>query len=158
MIACLVVGSGIQMPLTDLITTMKDGFGNIMRSLGFIIVLGTTLGVLLEYTGSTTVMAHFILKKVGVKNPGFAMSITGFIVGLPIFCDSAFIMLSGLNKSLSIGAGSMMISHVNDAYFWVITKFSGLNIKAMLRVYSIATALMGLVALGMVYILSLILS
>src|SRR6476660_6508182 len=99
-IACFVVGLGIQMPFANLITTMKEGFGNIMRSLGFIIVLGTTLGVLLEYTGSTKVMAEFILKKAGVKNAALAMSITGFIVGLPIFCDSGYVVLSGLNKSL----------------------------------------------------------
>jgi gluconate:H+ symporter, GntP family len=113
MIACIIVGWGIQMPFANLLVTMKDGFGNIMRSLGFIIVLGTTLGVLLEYTGSTTVMAHFILKKVGAKNAAFAMSITGFIVGLPIFCDSAFIMLSGLNKSLAKRTGiSIVIASV----------------------------------------------
>jgi GntP family gluconate:H+ symporter len=58
---------------------------------------------------------------------------------------------------LSMGAGSMMISHANDAYFWVIAKFSGLEMKPMLRVYSISTILMGLVSLTMVYLLSLFL-
>jgi GntP family gluconate:H+ symporter len=56
---------------------------------------------------------------------------------------------------LSMGAGSMMISHANDAYFWVISKFSGLEMKVMLKVYSLATVFMGLTALAMVYILSL---
>ena len=58
---------------------------------------------------------------------------------------------------LSMGAGSMMISHSNDAYFWVISKFSGLDMRTMLKVYSLATLLMGLVTLLMVYILSLLL-
>jgi GntP family gluconate:H+ symporter len=57
---------------------------------------------------------------------------------------------------LSMGAGSMMISHANDAYFWVITKFSSIEMKAMLKVYSVATILMGLITLLTVYILSLI--
>ena len=56
-----------------------------------------------------------------------------------------------------MGAGSMMISHVNDAYFWVITKFSGLEMKTMLKVYSVASVLMGLVSLLMIYLLSLVL-
>jgi GntP family gluconate:H+ symporter len=56
---------------------------------------------------------------------------------------------------LSMGAGSMMISHANDAYFWVISKFAGLNMKTMLKVYSIATILMGLITLFTVYLLSL---
>lgn len=55
---------------------------------------------------------------------------------------------------LAMGAGSMMVSHANDAYFWVIAKFSGLEMKTMLRVYSVATLLMGLTSILMVFILS----
>jgi GntP family gluconate:H+ symporter len=57
---------------------------------------------------------------------------------------------------LSMGARSMMISHANDAYLWVI-KFSSLEMKAMLKVYSVATIFMGLTTLLSVYILSLML-
>ncbi len=105
MIACFITGIGVQMPVADIIIAIKDGFGNIMRSLAFIIVLGTTLGVVLEHTGSTKVMAAFILKITGERNAALAMSITGFIVGLPVFCDSGFVVLSGLNKSLAKRTG-----------------------------------------------------
>lgn len=98
--ACLVVGLGGGTALGDVVGIMKDGFGNIMKSLGLIIVLGTTLGLLLEYTGSTTVMATALLKVLGKRYAAWAMGITGFIVGLPIFCDSGFIVLSGLNHSM----------------------------------------------------------
>ncbi len=101
LLASFVVGLGIQLPLNDVISTMKDGFGSIMKSIGLIIVLGTTLGVILEHTGSTKVMASYILKTVGEKYSALAMSITGFIVGMPIFCDSGFIVLSGLSNSLA---------------------------------------------------------
>jgi gluconate:H+ symporter, GntP family len=53
-----------------------------------------------------------------------------------------------------MGAGSMMVSHANDAYFWVIAKFSGLEMKTMLKVYSVATVLMGCTTICIVYILS----
>ncbi len=89
------------MPVDVVITTIKDGFGNIMKSLGLVIVLGTTLGVLLEYTGATQAMATYIMRKVGEKHSALAMALTGFVVGLPIFCDSGYIVLSGLNKSLA---------------------------------------------------------
>jgi len=101
LISCAVVGLGVGLSPDSVIATAKDGFGNIMKSLGFIIVLGTTLGVLLEHTGATKVMATYILKRTGERRASLAMSITGFIVGLPIFCDSGFIVLSGLNKSLA---------------------------------------------------------
>jgi GntP family gluconate:H+ symporter len=58
---------------------------------------------------------------------------------------------------LAMGAGSMMISHANDAYFWVIAKFSGIEMKTMLLVYSVSTLFMGLTTLAVVYILSIIL-
>ena len=109
LIACFVVGLGVQMPVTGINTIIKEGFGNIMRSLGLIIVLGTTLGILLEHTGSTRVMAAYILKKVGERHATLAMSITGFIVGLPIFCDSGYIVLSGLNQSLAKRTGVSIV-------------------------------------------------
>jgi gluconate:H+ symporter, GntP family len=115
-IASLVTGLGVQMPPADLINTIKDGFGNIMKSLGLIVVLGTALGLVLEHTGSTRIMANFILKIVGDRHAAFALSLTGFIVGLPIFCDSGYIVLSGLNKSLSGKTGiSIVITSVSLA-------------------------------------------
>jgi len=110
MIACFIVGLGVQMPVEEIVNTVKDGFGNIMKSLGFIIVLGTTLGILLEHTGSTKVMANFILKMVGEKNAALALSITGFIVGMPIFCDSGFIVLNGINKSVAKRANISIVT------------------------------------------------
>ena len=108
LIASFVVGLGAQLPVPDIINAIKDGFGSIMKSLGFIIVLGTALGVLLEHTGSTRVMAAFILRQVGERHAALAISITGFIVGLPIFCDSGYIVLSGLNRSLARRTGISM--------------------------------------------------
>lgn len=105
LLACFVTGLGVQMPMPNILAAVKDGFGNIMKSLGLIIVLGTTLGVLLHSTGSTRVMAEYILRKTGKRHAALAMSLTGFLVGLPIFCDSGYIVLSGLNKSMAKRTG-----------------------------------------------------
>ncbi|PWT73880.1 MAG: gluconate transporter [Bacteroidetes bacterium] len=110
LIACFVTGLGMQMNGTDIVVTIKDGFGNIMKSLGLIIVLGTTLGVLLEQSGSTKVMANYILSKTGDKNAALAMSLTGFFVGFPVFCDSGYIVLSGLIPPLAKRTGLPVIT------------------------------------------------
>ena len=116
LIACFLVGLGVQMPFANILSSIKEGFGHIMQSLGLIIVLGTTLGVLLEHSGCTKVMANSILKRTGEKNAPLAMSITGFIVGLPVFCDSGYIVLSGLNQSLAKRTGvSLVIMSVSLA-------------------------------------------
>jgi GntP family gluconate:H+ symporter len=120
LMASFVVGLGAQLPVPDIINAMKDGFGSIMKSLGFIIVLGAALGTLLEHTGSTRVMAAFILRKVGERHAALAISMTGFVVGLPMFCDSGYIVLSGLNSSLArrtgISVATMAVSLATGLY------------------------------------------
>jgi gluconate:H+ symporter, GntP family len=105
LLACFAVGLLIGMPLPEIIRVGKTGFGNIMRSLGIVIALGTTLGVLLEHTGSTRVMASFILRRIGDRRTPMAMNLTGYVVGLPLFCDSGYIVLSSLNESLARRTG-----------------------------------------------------
>lgn len=58
---------------------------------------------------------------------------------------------------LSMGAGSMVVSHANDAYFWVISRFSNLTTAAALKVYSAATLLMGLSVQIIIWLLNIIL-
>lgn len=119
-IACFVTGLGVQLPVAEILSLIKIGFGDVMSKLAIIIVLGTTIGVLLEKNGSTQVMAASILKFVGEKNSSLALSFTGFIVGLPIFCDSGYIVLNGINKSLikrtGIAAATMSISLASGLY------------------------------------------
>jgi gluconate:H+ symporter, GntP family len=108
LLACFITGFGLGLPVDRMITDIKNGFGNVMKSLGVIIVLGTALGTILEFNGSTGVMAAHILKKTGEKRAALAMSLTGLIVGLPIFCDSAYIVLNGINRPLSRKTGFTM--------------------------------------------------
>jgi len=56
---------------------------------------------------------------------------------------------------LAMGAGSMMISHANDSYFWVVTRFSGIEINTSLKVYSTATDVMGITVFLCVFVTSL---
>jgi len=101
LLSCLLVGLGVGLPLGSVVETMAKGFRHIVVALAPIIFLGIILGALLDLSGSTRVMAASILKKVGDGRAALAMNITGLIVGLPIFCDSGFIVLSGLNRSLA---------------------------------------------------------
>ncbi|HEV8506917.1 MAG TPA: GntP family permease [Chitinophagaceae bacterium] len=110
LIACFIVGLGVELPFALILTAIKEGFGRIMQSLGFIIVLGTTLGVLLEHSGSTRLMANYIIRQTGERRTSLAMSIAGFVVGLPVFCDSGYIVMSGLNQSLAKRTGISVVT------------------------------------------------
>jgi GntP family gluconate:H+ symporter len=100
LLAALGVGLLSGMPIENIAGILKAGFGHTMEKIGLLILFGTTLGVILEKTGATLSMANAILRIVKEKNAPAAISLTGFIIGLPIFCDSGFIILSGLNHSL----------------------------------------------------------
>ena len=89
------------LPADTIVKTIKDGFGSTMGSIGFLIILGAMIGITLDRTGGTISIANYILSKTGEKRSAMALGITGFITGLPIFCDSGFIILSGLAKSFS---------------------------------------------------------
>jgi GntP family gluconate:H+ symporter len=89
------------LPARTIVNTIQEGFGNTMASIGFLIILGAIIGIALDKTGGTLSIARFILSKTGESRSAQALGITGFITGLPIFCNSGFIVLSGLSKSLS---------------------------------------------------------
>jgi gluconate:H+ symporter, GntP family len=89
------------LPADTVVNTIKEGFGNTMASIGFLIIFGAMIGITLDRTGATISIANFIVSKTGEKRSAQALGITGFITGLPIFCDSGYIILSGLAKSFS---------------------------------------------------------
>ncbi|HEY8347374.1 MAG TPA: GntP family permease [Symbiobacteriaceae bacterium] len=104
------VGLAAGMPITDIAATINKGFGNLMINIGLVIVCGTVIGVFLEKSGAAVVMADTILKWVGEKRPALAMSIIGYIVSIPVFCDSGFVILSSLNKALSRRSGISLVT------------------------------------------------
>lgn len=95
--------SGI--PVDDLINTLTSGFGSILGSIGIVIISGTIIGTILEKTGAALTMANSILNLVGKKRAPLTMSITGYIVSIPVFCDSGFVILSPINRALAAKSG-----------------------------------------------------
>lgn len=89
------------LPPETIVSTLKGGFGNTMASIGFLIILGAIIGITLDKTGGMASIAGFILSRTGEKHSGPALGITGFICGMPIFCDSGYIILNGLATSFS---------------------------------------------------------
>ena len=83
------------------VDTVKSGFGSIMTSIGIVILCGTIIGTILEKTGAALTMANSILKLVGKKNSVVAMGAMGYVTGIPVFCDSGFVVLSPISRALA---------------------------------------------------------
>lgn len=93
---------GFKKPMIDSVTeTMTGGFGNILASIGLVIIFGTIIGKILEKTGAAVTMAEAVLNRVGDRHPALGMSIMGWVVSIPVFCDSGYVILSSLNKSIA---------------------------------------------------------
>lgn len=90
-----------DIPIEGITSVVLKGFGNTIGSIGIIIVAGTLIGVMLEKSGATMVIARALIRLVTEKRPTLALSAIGYIVSIPVFCDSAFVILSSLNRSLS---------------------------------------------------------
>jgi len=109
MLAVSLLLAVIILPAEEVVPAIVQGFGNTMKSIGIIIILGITIGIMLDKTGATLSMANAILRLTGRNKAGLAIGITGYVCGIPIFCDSGFVVLSGINRSLARLTGRPMI-------------------------------------------------
>ena len=91
-------------------TVIRGGFGSLLTYIGIVITLGTVIGVILEKSGAAVSMANFIIKKIGKKYPEIALGLVGWLVSIPVFCDSGFVILSPLKKSIAKVSGSSLVT------------------------------------------------
>ena len=101
LLAAIVMGFVGGLSESEVTTTLMNGFGKTLGSIGIIIACGTIIGAYLEKSGGAKTLANWALKTIGKKRSILAMNITGFIVSIPVYCDSGFIILSSLNKAIS---------------------------------------------------------
>lgn len=110
-ICTIIVGVVGGMPLTNItledgtsfgiMQSITSGFGGTLGSIGIIIGFGVMMGQIFEITGAAKRMAHTFLKLFGKKREEEALALTGFLVSIPIFCDSGFVVLAPIAKAIS---------------------------------------------------------
>ena len=89
------------LPIDAIVPAIRAGFGNTLAYIGIVIILGALIGLMVERTGAAITIADRIVRLVGKKHPELAMLIMGWIVSIPVFCDSGFIILDPIRKALS---------------------------------------------------------
>ena len=110
LVAAYLVGLAAGLPGTDVIAAITEGFGGTIGYIGIVIAAGTIIGALLEKTGGAALMARSVLRWIGKARSLLAMSITGLFVSIPVFCDSGFVVLAPLNRSLAKQSGTSLAS------------------------------------------------
>ncbi|GAA3896009.1 GntP family permease [Halomonas cibimaris] len=99
--AAFITAFAYGLPIDSIVETVTAGFGGILGYIGLVIVLGTIIGVILEKSGAAITMADVMIAKLGDRFPTLTMSVIGYIVSVPVFCDSGFIILNSLKESLA---------------------------------------------------------
>jgi GntP family gluconate:H+ symporter len=133
----------LTIPPQKIVLTIKEGFGGTMASIGFLIIFGAIIGITLDKTGAILSIANWILSKTGQHRSPVALGITGFITGLPIFCDSGFIIMSGLAKSFS------KRSRIQMSFFATILATSLYSVHCLIPPHPGATAAAAVMQTGM---------
>lgn len=103
-------GVGLTSGLTpeQTLTALTGGFGRTVGAIGIVISCGCIIGTALERSGAALVMANAMLRLIGEGRALLAMSCTGAVVSIPVFCDSGYVLLSPLNRSLARRTGQSM--------------------------------------------------
>ena len=83
------------------VSVVSSGFGNTLTYIGIVIGFGCILGKFLEKSGAARRMALFFLHLAGIKRADIVLGLTGFLVSIPVFADSGFIILVSLAKEMS---------------------------------------------------------
>jgi len=104
-IAAIGYGLFSGIPLDSIITSVNNGFGSTVGSIGIVIVAGCIIGVFLEESGGAYIMARSVMKVAGEKRVPLVMLLLGYIISIPVFADSGFVIMNPLNKALSKKAG-----------------------------------------------------
>jgi len=92
-LSAVVTGLIIGMQPDSILKSLSLGFGNTLSSIGIIIGFGVMMGEILNVSGAAEVMANTFIKVFGRNREELAFALTGYIVSIPIFCDSGFIIL-----------------------------------------------------------------
>ena len=125
-----------------LLTSMGAAFGNIIKNSNINDVLPNFINIEESSIIHICVISYILsfILKTSQGSSTSSMIIVSTII-FPIISDFNFNIFETSMIILSIGAGSMMISHVNDSYFWIVTRNTSLNLKKGLKYFSIMTIL-----------------
>ena len=107
----LILGLVAGIPLTDqtaadgtvtqgLANVIGAGFSGTFTSIGIVIILGALIGTILEKTGAALKLADMVIHLVGKNHPELAIELMGWVVSIPVFCDSGFVILNPIRKAL----------------------------------------------------------
>ena len=109
-IAASITGIVGGMNPADVVNEITSGFGTTLGSIGIVIGFGVMMGRILEVSGAAERLAYTLIEKLGKYKEEWAMAAAGYVISIPIFVDSAFVILNPLVKALSRKTGKSVVA------------------------------------------------
>lgn len=96
--------------ISGIATVIGNGFSSTFTSIGIVIIFGALIGTILEVTGAALKLADMVIRLVGEKHPELAIELMGWVVSIPVFCDSGFVILNPIRKALVKRTGTSSVA------------------------------------------------
>jgi len=109
--ACFLCGILMGLPLFEIIDSIKNGFGNTLKSIGLIIVFSIIMGEFLKESGSIKMFGNLIISKFK-NNSILSLNFLGLFLGIVVFCDSGFLILNSISKSI-VSSSNISLASLN---------------------------------------------
>lgn len=108
--AAFLAALAFGLPAGEIIDTITAAFGETLGGIGLVILFGTMIGIILERSGGAIAMADALIRVIGNRFPNLTMSLIGYIVSIPVFCDSGYVILNSLRKAITLRTGISFVS------------------------------------------------
>ena len=105
LIVAILTGLCLGMQPADLLKSIEKGVGSTLGGLVLIICLGAILGKILEVSGAAEQISSTLIKSFGQKNIQWAVLLTGFLIGIPLYYNAGFMILVPLVFTLARKTG-----------------------------------------------------
>jgi gluconate:H+ symporter, GntP family len=105
----LVVGLGSRMPLPEIPRAFQSGVGDTLGFVAMVIGLGTVIGKLLAESGGAAVVSGALIRMMGERRLDWAMMLSGFIIGLPVFFQVGLVLLAPVMFTLARQTGTPLL-------------------------------------------------
>ena len=101
MISAIIIGAGAGMPLEMISDTVEKGVGKTLQGIALLVGLGSMFGGILEVSGGAQRIAETLIDKFGQKKAGWALGLTGLVIGTTVFFEAGVVVLIPLVFSVA---------------------------------------------------------
>jgi GntP family gluconate:H+ symporter len=108
-VASLCVGVGARMPLVEIPRAFQAGVGDTLGFVAMVIALGTVIGKLLAESGGAVVVSNALVRTLGERRVDWALMLSGFIIGLPVFFQVGLVLLAPVLFTVTRRTGTPLL-------------------------------------------------